>query len=60
MQNMQNISWASRVYSNIKNWFLVKYNYMLSLLSLHTSTLSFSTKIMCALNYCVLFFIELY
>ena len=24
IQNMQNISWESRVYNNIKNWFLVK------------------------------------
>ena len=38
---------ANRVYNNIKNWFLVQQNYMLSLLPLYTSALSFPTKVMC-------------
>ena len=48
MQNMQNISWESRVYINIKKpSILVKQNCMLSLLCLHTSALSFPAKVMC-------------
>ena len=58
MQNIQNISWASRVYSSLKSWFLVKKNCMLSLLSLHTSAQSFPTKIGVAINYFVFSFIE--
>ena len=43
MQNMQNISWASRVYSNIK-----KQQLDISEIKLHTSALSFPAKVMCS------------